>query len=305
MTKTEPSTTANAGGSHDGSRPLDEASGNVARRFCRMIRAPWRAWLTGLGLAVAITLVAGNSARAGDQASSLNANAVDQLLKELSRSPSIIARSSFPTCSSPASSSSPSPLRILDNQTYALCAVASCFVFNGVAYCKCEVETGDSISAAFEYDDGQNVCTVNEVGAANGYMVSTFRPPPTLEPGGDQASYTCPGGSDGAYAQCDGGICFKSTQAKSFPGFDGPLAEDEIICSCPITEQSPKQPVGYQIVGPYPCQESFFENCKRKTANKKTGSTLYVGAPTGTGDLLTFLLTGMIPPSNKCTLPRN
>jgi hypothetical protein len=256
-----------------------------------------------LGLAVAITLAAGNSARADDQSSGSNTNAVNQFLTELNGNPSIIDPSSVPKCSSPASA--PSPLRILDNQTYALCAVASCFVFNDLAYCKCEVKTGDSISASFEYDDGQNVCTVNEAGAANGYMVSTFSPPSTLQPNGEQASYTCPAGSDGAYAQCDGGICFKSTRGRSFPGFDEPLAKDEIICSCPITEQSRQQPVGYQIVGPYPCQESFFENCKKTTANKKTGSTLYVGAPTGTGDLLTFLLTGNVPTSNKCTLPGN
>jgi hypothetical protein len=43
-------------------------------------------------------------------------------------------------------------LKILENQTYALCAVASCFVFNQVAYCRCDIKTGDSISAAFDYD---------------------------------------------------------------------------------------------------------------------------------------------------------
>ena len=61
--------------------------------------------------------------------------------------------------------------------------------------------------------------------------------------------------------------------------------------------------MGYQIVGPYPCQKSFFENCKRETANSKTGSTIYVGAPTGTGRLLTFLLTGTNPPTNECPSP--
>jgi hypothetical protein len=78
------------------------------------------------------------------------------------------------------------------------------------------------------------------------------------------------------------------------------LAKDEIICSCPITEHSPSSAVGYQIAGPYPCQQSFFENCSSAVANSKTGSTLYVGAPTGTADILTKLLTGTIPPSNKC-----
>ena len=122
----------------------------------------------------------------------------------------------------------------------------------------------------------------------------------------DVASYTCPGarpgkaGSNGAYAQCDGGICFKSTQGQEFPGFDGPLAKDEIICSCPITTQSPLNPVGYQISGPYPCQQSYFDNCNKKTANSDTGSTLFVGAPTGAFDVLSKLLTGSFPTHNSC-----
>ena len=117
-------------------------------------------------------------------------------------------------------------LKKFDNQTYALCAVASCFVFNDVAYCKCDVKFGDSISLPFEYDDGQDVCTVNAEGAANGYMVSTFSVPDSiLKPNGDQAMYTCPPVSDGAYAQCDGGICFTSSEGQSFPGFDEPLAK--------------------------------------------------------------------------------
>jgi hypothetical protein len=270
MTKTE-HLSRPASASFDGnSRPLGEAM-----RFC-MIRAPRRAWLVGLGLAVGIILAAGGSASADQRP---------------------------PPCSSLANP--PSVFKILDNQTYALCAVASCLVFNGVAYCKCDVKTGDSISLSLKFDDDQDVCTVNAEGVNNGYMVSTFSGPDSLKPNGDMASYTCPAGSNGAYAQCDGGICFKSTQGQSYPGFDEPLAKDEIICSCPITEQSPKDPVGYQIAGPYPCQKSFFENCKKRTANKNTGSTLYVGAPTGTGDLLAFLLTGKVQPSNKCTLPRD
>jgi hypothetical protein len=101
--------------SHGGSRPLGEAAVDVAKRFC-MIQGPSRAWLVGLGLAAGITWAAGGSASADEQASLV------------------------PTCSSPKSSSS--PLIILDNQTYALCATASCFVFNDVAYCKCDVRFG-------------------------------------------------------------------------------------------------------------------------------------------------------------------
>lgn len=204
----------------------------------------------------------------------------------------------------PASAaSSPSPFKICKNQTYALCAVASCFVFNEVAYCKCDVKFGDSISLPFEFDARKDVCDVNAEGAANGYMVSTFSPPESvLAPNGDQAIYTCPASSsDGAYAQCDGGICFTSTEGQSFPGFEQPLDKNQLICSCPITTAHPRTAkVGYQIAGPYPCQKSFFQNCKGRTANSKTGSTIYVGAPTGTARLLTFLLTGKNIPPKEC-----
>jgi hypothetical protein len=193
--------------------------------------------------------------------------------------------------------------KILNNQTYALCATSSCFVFNGVSYCKCDVKSGDSIMFNFDFDDGQDICTVNEEGVKNGYMASTFSTPDSVLVGNDQAVYTCPSGSNGAYAQCGGGICFKSTQRQSFPGFDQPLAKDEIICSCPITKQNPADPVGYQIVGPYPCQQTFFDNCKRKTANTSTGSTLYVGAPTGTANLLSLILNGSVPNENICVPP--
>jgi hypothetical protein len=302
MTKTGRWSTLASGSSDGSSRPLDEAPADVAKRFC-MIRVPWRAWLLGLGLAVGITLTAGGSASADDQSSRPNANVVDQLLEELGANPGTIARSSVPTCSSGANSRS--PFIILDNQTYALCPPASCFVFSDVAYCACDVETGNSISLKFAFDDGQDVCTVNEEGAANGtYVVSTFSVPESVLKGGDMATYTCPSGSDGAYAQCNGGICFTNTEGQSFPGFDEPLAKNQIICSCPITEQNPKDPVGYQILGPYPCRQSFFENCNKKTANSHTGSTLYVGAPSGTGDLLAKLLTGSVPNSNKCFPPR-
>ena len=133
----------------------------------------------------------------------------------------------------------------------------------------------------------------------------------TTNPNADQALYTCPGatpgrpGSNVAYAQCDGGICFTSTQGQPSPFSDEPLAKDEIICSCPITEQNPANPVGYQIAGPYPCQQSFFEYCRRKTANSNTGSTLYVGAPTGTARALSILLTGKNPSAYQCFLPAN
>ena len=233
-----------------------------------------------LGLAMGISLAAGGSAVADQQLSPV------------------------PTCSSPASSSS--PLVILDNQTYALCPPASCFVYNDVAYCACDVKFGDSISETLAFDNGKDVCTVNKEGAKNGiFMVSTFSVPESVLKGGDQAIYTCPSGSNGAYAQCDGAICFTNTEGQSFPGFYEPLAKNQIICSCPITTQRPKEPVGYQILGPYPCERSFFENCKKQTANSNTGSTLFVGAPTGVPRLLAILLNKMNPQVNECPPPES
>jgi hypothetical protein len=136
-----------------------------------------REWLVGIGLAVGLILAAGGSARADD-----------------TTSPKF-----FKICNGTTP----------DGKTmvpHALCAVASCFVFNGLAYCKCDVAQGDSISLPFEFDDGQDICTVNAEGVGNGYMASTFSFPPSVrQQGGDQALYTCPPVvSDGTYAQCDG-----------------------------------------------------------------------------------------------------
>ena len=46
-------------------------------------------------------------------------------------------------------------------------------------------------------------------------------------------------------------------------------AEGQIICACPITQFNRQ---GYQILGPYPCDKSFFRYCKGDTADSKTGS---------------------------------
>src|SRR3954470_8540669 len=86
--------------------------------------------------------------------------------------------------------SHPKVFKVCHDQTYALCAVASCFVLNQVAYCKCDVKSGDSISLPFKFDKGEDVCTVNAEGAGNGFMVSTFSlPPSVVAPGGDTALY--------------------------------------------------------------------------------------------------------------------
>jgi hypothetical protein len=193
------------------------------------------------------------------------------------------------------------PFTICDDQTYALCASAKCTMFNDVAYCQCDVRHGDSISLTQDYKKG-DVCTFNARGKGNGYMVSTFSPPPQALKGGTEAIYTCDKEtSNGTYAQCDGGICFQSSRGQKFPGL-GQLDDKQIVCACPTTTANPDTAkLGYQILGPYPCEKDFFKYCKKGTANTNNGSTMYVGAPTGSAKQLTKILTGENPQFNYCT----
>ena len=212
------------------------------------------------------------------------------------------------------------PFVVCEDQKYALCAEASCFVYDGVAYCKCDVLKGDSISLQDDFFSPigeRNVCSVNQQGKTNGYMVSTFSFPTNVEKGGRAAVYTCPGTNNAgrgvpapvAYGQCDGGICFKSTTGQRFPGFDRRLEEEEIICSCPISTggTGSEDAFGYQIFGPYHpraivgnrCDASACAACSvpNPTAN---GSTISVGAPTGAARFLTQKLDGSVPKINEC-----
>jgi hypothetical protein len=54
------------------------------------------------------------------------------------------------------------PYAICKNQTYALCAEASSFVFNNLAYAECQIEHGNSISAPpFNYPVVNRHCAVD------------------------------------------------------------------------------------------------------------------------------------------------
>lgn len=212
------------------------------------------------------------------------------------------------------------PFVICEDQRYGLCAAASCFVYNGVAYCQCDILRGDSISLQLDFSTAsgeENVCDVNAQGKKNGYMVSTFSLPADVLAGGPAAVYTCPGTDNAgsgqpapvAYGQCDGGICFTSTTNRTIPGFAGRLSR-EITCSCPIsTAATPgsSNAFGYQVFGPYNPQAEAGKKCDpsgcaacsvpNPTAN---GSTIPVGAPTGAGKFLTEKLTGSVPAINEC-----
>jgi hypothetical protein len=214
------------------------------------------------------------------------------------------------------------PFVICDHQRYALCAEASCFIYNGAAYCKCDVKTGDSISLQLSYSSSrgeQNVCDVIHQGYSNGYRVSTFSLPDNVKKGGPAAVYTCPGASNAgsgviapvAYGQCDGGICFTSSKGQRFPGFARRLDNDEVICSCPIsTSATPgsTDSAGYQIFGPYDpaaprgsrCDANACAACSVPNPGAN-GAIVPVGAPTGTGEFLALKLDGPpLPDLNQC-----
>jgi len=115
-------------------------------------------------------------------------------------------------------------------------------------------------------------------------------------PQGGGAVYTCPSGGSGAYAQCDGGACFRSTEETTFPGFDKPVPKGTNHLFLPHHSGDWRRRARYQILGPYPCDKSFFQYCKGDSANSKTGSTIYVGA----AQALAVLLNGEVPPVNEC-----
>lgn len=194
------------------------------------------------------------------------------------------------------------PTAICKNQIYALCASAKAFVFQEISYAKCIIKKGDSISApplVYNKRTGANICDINAIGSNNGFMSSTFSLPEETLKGGSKALYTCPGGSVGDYAQCDGGTCFTSTRGQVFPGL-GKLREDEIICSCPITKTNTSvAPFGYQFVGPYPCQPAAFDVCNKQTTN---GDVIPVGSPPGAGRALAYGLYGRSFKLNECRM---
>jgi len=216
---------------------------------------------------------------------------------------------------SPASKPATAEPTVICNQKYALCATAQCFYLDGVAYCKCDLKQGESISVPFEFTNGnetQDVCDLLDQGLTNGYTVSTYSLPdqvtkeyaaaytPNAGLPPPLALYTCAqGSSSGPYAQCDGGVCFDSTTGKTFPGV-GPIAASQIVCSCPITEPKKVGPhLAYQISGPWShadgtacgandsqadcCDSAYLDQfCDASySPSIPTGATIPVGAPAG------------------------
>jgi len=209
--------------------------------------------------------------------------------------------------------------------TYALCFTAHCRTLDGVAYCKCDLKNGESISLPFRYrGDGQekDVCDIFLASVNNGFTVSTYSPPRQMQKdydplkemlGPPMALYDCPGASgfSGDYsAQCDGGLCFNSTSGTVFPGL-GSIGDDQIVCSCPPIPNIPY--IGFQIAGPwlcdpgdpnvggYCCDTAYQEKFCNVDQVRLTGTELVVSAPTGVASFLAEKLTGEFPRFNKCS----
>lgn len=210
-----------------------------------------------------------------------------------------------------------------DPDTYALCFTAKCWTLDEVAYCKCDLKNGESISLPFEYREGRkkkDVCDIFLESVDNGFTVSTYSPPrqmlkgykPTKEKlGPPMALYNCPGDSnrnDDYSAQCDGGLCFNSSSGTEFPGL-GPIGEDEIVCSCPPI---PNVPIGFQIAGPWSCDPgdrnangqccdaTYQDKYCNVASTDRTGTQMVVSAPTGFAEALGRKLTGKVPRFNHC-----
>ena len=199
---------------------------------------------------------------------------------------------------------------VLENQNYALCAGARSVNYGEVTYAKCVINHNqNSISEVLSYPSpsvppsSDNIDTVNEDAPINGYIVSTFSPPPELtSPSGNLALYTCNAG--GSYAQCDGGLCFTSTRAKHspVPPLWGAVSRSQIVCSCPIATPQ----TSYQVFGPNQCPttlKEYDEICAAGVTKTNNGAMIYVGAPDGVPEKLAACLTGEPQKFNKCDRP--
>jgi len=198
----------------------------------------------------------------------------------------------------------PGKYMVLERQNYALCAGAKSVNFDGITYATCAKLSGNSISEQHNYpfpsvNPQGNINTLNE-GApqAGGYVVSTYSPPAQATfAGGSLAVYTCDGGS---YAQCDGGLCFSSTTGKSSPLW-GAVANNEIVCSCPVSTST----VPFEVMGPAPCPRTaaaYDAVCGANVSAVNAGATIYIGAPPSYFENLAACI-GQPVKLNRCARP--
>ena len=151
---------------------------------------------------------------------------------------------------------------------------------------------------------GGNIKTINQIGASGNFpfMVSTYSPPEAKV----FALYSC--NKPGAFAQCDGGLCFTNTTGNEFPGL-GFVKIDEIMCSCPITTSSE-----YHVWGPATCPKTvkeYDEICAAGSMKTVTGDgfKLRIGssgsvAVTQAQDIYYDKIFGTTSQSKICKRPR-
>ena len=193
-----------------------------------------------------------------------------------------------------------STFKICRDQTYALCAAARCNVFDGVAYCQCDVKHGDSISLPFAMGKDEDVCSINAAGAANKYMISTYSLPgrSPLRRGAARPTPARPtraAPTRSATADCASGAPRRRRSRAS----TSQCRKDK--SSVPAQSRRAAPPADIKSSGHTPATSPSSNTAKATTANSKTGSTIYVGAPIGTAAGLAVQLNGKAPPLNECS----
>lgn len=176
---------------------------------------------------------------------------------------------------------------ILQNQQYALCALATSYQFNEITYAKCDILNGNSLSLQQRFSSGGTTGNISDINAGQpkrgGYIVSTYSPPAgATTPNGNLAVYTCESGS---YSQCDGGLCFSSTSSNGLGGGQiknsplwGDVSNKQIICSCPVVHSS----FTFEVMGPRPCAptaEAYDAVCGANSNALTNGAITYIGSP--------------------------
>ena len=127
-----------------------------------------------------------------------------------------------------------SSFKICKNQTYALCATARCNVYDGVAYCQCDVKHGDSISLPFPMGKDKDVCSVNAAGADSGCMISAYGLPRRLLRRREAARSTPARARALALMLSATADVLQKHRGDDVPGLRQPVPKGKIVCSCPI-----------------------------------------------------------------------
>ena len=130
--------------------------------------------------------------------------------------------------------------KVCKDQTCGLCAAAKCNVFDGVAYCQCDVKHGDSVSLRFPMGNGEDVCSINAAGADNKYMVAVTACPrksPRLQ--GGAAVSPVRATLRRRLRPMRRRLIVPKHRGDDVSRFHKPVPKGQIICSCPITQAKP------------------------------------------------------------------